>query len=174
MKSFVRGTLLAAAIAMLGAAANPVSAQGRDKEIRLDMLAFQTADGSTLIEAGFPGTLALGFYMNPNFALEPQVGIASFSGDGASATVFSLGLFAPYYFKGDTGRTGFFVSPGVSYSKATGDFETDGEMDYGVDLGIKMAYRERISTRLALTYRDGDSFSEAAIGASFGVGLFWR
>lgn len=174
MKSLVRGTLLAVAIAMVGAAANPVAAQGRDKEIRLDMIGFETSDGNTAILAGFPGTVALAFYMNPNFALEPQVAIVNVNSDFGDGTVFGFGLFAPWYFKGDAGRTGFFVSPGLQYSKGTGDMETDGEMDYGVDLGLKMSYRERISTRLALTYRDGDSYGEAAIGATFGVGLFWR
>jgi hypothetical protein len=173
MKSFVRGSLLVAAIAM-AAATSPVGAQGRDKEIRLDMLSLQTSDGNTAIGAGFPGTLALAFYMNQNIAIEPQVGLMFLSGDGAEGSVITAGVFAPWYFAGDAGRTGFFVSPGVEFSKGSGDFEGDAVIDFGADLGLKMRYRENISTRFALTLRDGDSFNESVIGATFGVGLFWR
>lgn len=175
MKSFVRGSLLVAAISLLGAAANPVSAQeGRDKEIRLDFLTLQTSDGSTGIGVGFPGSVAVAFYMNPNVAIEPQLSLAFISGDGADGSVYGLGLFVPWYFAGDAGRSGFFVAPGLEYSKGTGDFETDGATDFGVDVGMKMTRNDRMSTRLALTFRDGDSFNEAVIGASFGIGLFWR
>lgn len=175
MKSFVRGSLLVAAVALAAAAVNPVGAQGRDKEIRLDMLGFSSSDGTTTIQAAFPGMVAFAIYMNQNFAIEPQVGLGFTSGDGDSNGAIGLGVFAPWYFKGDAGRTGFFVSPGVELVKFTGDNAPDDAfIDYGVDVGLKMAFRERISTRLALTYRDGDSHLESEIGARFGVGLFWR
>lgn len=174
MKSSVRGALALAAVTMLVAAAGPLSAQARDKEIRLDFLGLETSSGNTVMTAGFPGSLAFGIYMNQHIAIEPQIGLAFRSGNGFSGSVLSAGLFVPYYFKGDTGRSGFFLSPGLSVSKGFGDFAGNSQTDYGVDLGLKMTHRERVSTRIALTIRDGDSSAEAVIGATFGVGLFWR
>lgn len=179
MKGLVRGTLAAVALAMVAATADPLAAQGRQKEIRLDMLALETSDGNTGITAAFPGTVAIAFYMSPNVAIEPQVGIAFVSGEDNlgndfSGSVLSAGLFVPFYFNNDMGRSGLFISPGLAVSKGTGDLETDALVDYGVDVGMKMTRNERVSTRLALTLRDGDSSADAVLGASFGIGLFWR
>ena len=54
------------------------------------------------------------------------------------------------------------------------DVADDTSLDLGVDVGFKWAVRERISTRLAFTVRDGDSSDDAVLGLTFGVGLFWR
>lgn len=179
MKGFVRGTLAAVALAMVAVTADPLAAQGRQKEIRLDFLSLQTSDGNTAIAAGFPGSVALAFYMNPNVAIEPQVGILYTStedaaGNDESGTILTGGLFVPFYFNNDMGRSGMFISPGLEISKGTGDSEFDARVDYGVDVGMKMTRSDRISSRLALTLRDGDSFGDPVLGAVFGIGLFWR
>ncbi len=163
-----------AAATLLVAVASPLAAQARQKEIRLDFVELQTSDGNTLITAGFPGSVALGIYMNKNIALEPRVEIVSVSGDGNSTTFFGAGIFVPYYFAGDFGKSGLFVAPGLQLSKASGDFETDTQVDYGVDVGVKLTHKERVSFRIAATLRDGDSTNEAIIGGVFGIGLFWR
>jgi hypothetical protein len=163
-----------AAATLLVAVASPLAAQARQKEIRLDFVTLQTSDGATLINAGFPGTVALGIYMNKNIALEPQVGITNVSSDFVDGTTFGAGLFVPYYFAGDFGKSGLFLSPGIQLSKGSGDFETDTQVDYGVDLGFKKTHKERVSFRIAATFRDGDSSTDAVIGGVFGIGLFWR
>ena len=133
----------------------------------------------TLAAVALPGSVALAFYMNESVAIEPQLGLLFVSGeDGAgddfSGTELSAGLFVPFYLKGDTGRSGFFMSPGLLITKGTGDLETDAAVDYGIDVGMKMTRNDRVSTRFAVTLRDGDSFADATLGATFGVGLFWR
>ena len=150
------------------------AAQGKPLEIRADFVTLETSDGDTDIALEFPGSLAMAFYFSRQFALEPAVLINNINADDASATLFGFGLSAPFYFKADEGKSGLFVSPGIFFSKATGDFETDAMFDYGVDVGFKMPVKERISTRLAVTFRDGDSSDKAVVGASFGIGFFWR
>jgi hypothetical protein len=174
MNTFHRSTLRVSSLflmMMLGTSA--AAAQGKPLEIRVDFASAEFNDG-TSIDVEFPGSLAMAFYMTRQFAIEPAVIISNFSDDDFSGTAFGAGLFLPFYFKADEGRSGPFLSPGVAVSKATGDIETDTMFDYGVDFGFKFAVKERISTRFALTYRDGDSHDKAAFGGSFGIGFFWR
>jgi hypothetical protein len=174
MKSMFRGAFAVLALSAL-AVGSAEAQERRSKEIRLDMISFQTSDGNSAGGIAFPAAnVALGIYLNQKVAIEPMVGIDFISGDNFSGQVLSFGAFVPYYFKGDGGRSGLFLSPGLMYSKGTGDIETDGEMDYGVDFGFRKVWRDNLSWRGALTLRDGDSFGDMAIGASFGLGLFWK
>jgi hypothetical protein len=169
--------MLCAAAAMAVAAASPAGAQTRrDKEIRIDFASVITSDGFTRVGIGYPGTLAMGIYMNNNLALEPQLGL-TYESDSDTDTdqgEIVAGVFAPWYFNGDMGRTGLFLSPGVMFTKPFGDNDGDALVDYGVDFGVKLGRSERVSTRLAVTMRDGDRFGDPAFGAVFGVGMFWR
>lgn len=175
MKHFTRWIPAATTLLLLSwLLPREVAAQGKPLELRVDFVSFETSDGDTHVALDFPGTLAMAFYFNKQFALEPEVLIHNFNSDAGNSTVFGLGLFAPFYFKADEGKSGLFVAPGIAYSKATGDFETDGLVDYGVDFGIKMPVKDRISTRLAATWRDGDSTDKSVFGASFGIAFFWR
>jgi hypothetical protein len=177
MKNVIlRSSMVCAAAAMLAAGASPLAAQARDKEIRLDFASLSTSDGRTQVGVGYPGTFALGIYMNENLAIEPQIGLTYVNDNDTdeSSGVINAGLFAPWYFNGDAGRTGLFVSPGITVTKGFGDNDFDALFDYGLDLGVKLGRSDRVSTRLALTLRDGDTFNDPALGAVFGVGMFWR
>lgn len=154
--------------------ATPAMAQGRPLELRVDMLSFETTDGNTTIDLEFPGTLAMAFYLTKQFAIEPQVAISNTSSDAVDGTLYGAGLFLPFYFNADEGKSGFFLSPGAMVLGGTGDFDFDAEFNYGLDAGIKFAVRERISTRFAATYRDGDSYDKGTFGATFGIGFHWR
>ncbi len=174
MKSMFRGAFAVLALTAL-AVGSAEAQERRSKEIRLDMISFQASDGSSVGFVAFPAAnVALGIYLNQKVAIEPMVGMNFISGDNFSGQVLSFGTFVPYYFKGDGGRSGLFLSPGLMFSKGTGDLETDGEFDYGVDFGFRKVWRDNLSWRGALTLRDGDSFDDMAIGASFGLGLFWK
>ena len=164
----------ALSLLLLLVAPSLVSAQGKPLEIRVDFVSIETSDGDTDIGIEFPGSLAMAFYFSNQLALEPGLMIRNINTDAGNATLFGAGLFAPFYFKADEGKSGLFIAPGVVFTKATGDFESDALVDYGVDFGIKLPVKDRISTRLALTFRDGDSSDKAVIGASVGVGFFWR
>lgn len=168
LRGLVAATVLAAVVSTTATAQD-----GRQYEVRMDFVSVLTSDGATQIGVAFPGQLALGIYLNQNIAIEPSVGYQHFS-NGASGGDLHVGLALPYYFAGDFGKTGFFIAPAVSMNKGTGDFDTDAQVNYGVDAGIKVTYRDRISTRWAAVLRDGDSFGEMAFGVSAGVGIFFR
>jgi len=179
MNSFVRKTMLTTAL--LVAASSMVEAQDRrEKELRIDVAGLQSNDGTTTFGVGLPGTVALGIYMSNKIALEPTISFNSISGDGASASFMEVGLFVPYYFKGDTGRNGLFVAPGFMYGKVGGDFASDATIDFGVDVGVKKSLRDNVAMRIAGNVRTGDSYEDAngdstiGFGATFGIGIFWK
>ena len=179
MYSFARKTVLATALVV--AAASVAQAQERrEKELRIDLVQIQSVDGTTVANIGIPGSVALGIYMNNKVAIEPVVNFLSISGDGISGNELTFGLFVPYYFKGDTGRNGLFVSPGLEYGKVGGDNPQDGTLDYGVDVGWKKSMRDNVAMRFAAGLRTGDSYedvngdSQIGIGASFGISVFWK
>lgn len=178
MHSFVRKTALAATL-LVAATTVSQAQERREKELRVDMVMFQTVDGNTQFGIGLPGEVALGIYLNKNIAIEPTVAFTSLSGDGFSGTMMQFGVFVPYYLKGDAGRSGLFVAPGLLYGKGGGDLETDGATDFGVDVGWKKSMRDNVVMRIAGNIRTGDSYeiagdSKMAIGASFGIGVFWK
>lgn len=173
MRPMKRSLLLASAV-MVGAVSQPAVAQGRPLEIRVDMLGFQTSDGHTMVDVSFPGSVAFAFYLSSQLAVEPRLSLDNISGDGVSGTLYALGLFAPFYFKADEGKSGFFAAPGVMFQGASGDYGDETSVDYGVDVGVKWPLRDRISGRAAATWRDGDSYNKSVFGASFGIGFHWR
>ncbi|HEX7122666.1 MAG TPA: hypothetical protein VF178_09890 [Gemmatimonadaceae bacterium] len=172
MRRFVRSMLIASSLCVVPAAT--LAAQGKSLELRTDMVAIENADDNTEVTLVFPGSFAMAFYMNEYMALEPGIAISHLSDDDDSGTIFSLGFFVPIHIAPTMGRTGVFLAPGIQYTKGTGDFEFDGQTNYGLDVGIKTALRERISMRFAVTFRDGDSYDDPGIGATFGFGFFWR
>jgi hypothetical protein len=178
MRSFVRNSVLALALVTVASAAQ--AQDRREKELRIDLVGLQSVDGTTVLDIGLPGTVALGIYMNNKIAIEPMVNFLSISGDGNSANQLSVGVFVPYYFKGDTGRNGLFLSPGLLYSKIGGDNPQDGTVDFGVDVGLKKSMRDNVSMRFAVGVRTGDSYedingdSQIGIAAAFGIGVFWK
>lgn len=176
MRRCVRSVLVACALTAVPLfGSNTLAAQGRSLELRVDMVSIENADDNTEVNLLFPGALAMAFYMNEHIAIEPGVVISHFSDeDDNSGTVFALGVFLPIHIAPTTGRSGVFLSPGIQYTKGTGDFDFEGQTNYGLDIGIKSALRERIATRFAVTLRDGDSYDDPAIGATFGFGFFWR
>lgn len=171
MLSVLRRAVAVAALAALSAGA--VEAQLSVEEIRLDLASFTTSDGSTALTLAVPGSVAIGIYLNDNFALEPMVFFANTKIDPADAVnSFGLGLMAPYYFAGDRGRSGLFVAPGLQISKF-GD--NDALIDFGADVGIKKVMNDKVSWRAAANIFTGDSTAdELAFGATFGLSVFWR
>ncbi len=142
------------------------------EEIRIDLASINITNG-TFLEAGLPGSLALGIYLNDKLALEPTLGFGYIKPDGAAdgVTLLALGVMAPYYFAGDRGHSGLFVAPGVMITKVT---DVDAAIDFGVDLGFKGKMSDKVSWRAAAQLRDGDSFTDASIGGVFGLSVFWR
>lgn len=172
MKGIVRGMMVAGAMALTPALeGGSIQAQGRSLELRTDFISLENSDDVTRLALVFPGNLAMAFYMNEQFALEPSAAISHVSTDGDDNTAWALGMFFPFYFNRDMGRTGLFLSPGLLLSDFGGD---DTNVDFGLDVGWKWRLRDRISSRLALTFRDGDSTDDAIIGLTWGIGLFWR
>lgn len=174
MKSLVRTAVVASLVAWsasIGAA--PAQAQN-PIELRATFFRFITSDGNNAFQLVFPGALAMAFYMNPQVAIEPSISLLRLEDDDdESVTLLTAGLFLPIHFQ-PGGRQGFFIAPGIELSHTSADVADDTSLDYGLDVGMKWAVRERISSRLAFTIRDGDSSDDAVLGVSFGIGLFWR
>lgn len=157
--------------ASLGASA--AAAQGPSLEIRLDVLTLLQSGERSTLEAGLPGSLAVALYLDERVAVEPRVRMVRESDDTGSATQWTVGMFLPVHFTPSEGRRGVFVAPGLEFTRLGGAVGSDALLDFGVDLGVKLAVRERLSARLALMLRDGDSTSRSVLGGSFGVSLFW-
>jgi hypothetical protein len=173
MRSVLRRAFAVAAL--VGASAVSAQAQMgglKVEEIRIDLASINITNG-TFLQAGLPGSVALGIYLNDKLALEPTLGFAYFKPDGApdGTTVLSLGVMAPFYFAGDRGHSGLFVAPGVMIGKVS---DQDAAIDFGVDLGFKGKMSDKVSWRAAAQLRDGDSFGDASIGGVFGLSVFWR
>lgn len=171
MLSVLRRAVAVAALAALSAGA--VEAQLSVEEIRLDIGSFVTQDGFSRLRLAAPGAVAIGVYLNDNIALEPSVYFQNQKVDPADAVnSFGLGLFAPYYFDGSRGRSGFFVAPGLVINKV-GD--NDAAIDFGADVGIKKPINDKVSWRAAGLLRTGDSTAdELQFGAVFGFSIFWK
>ena len=175
MLSVLRRAVAVAAVAAVSAGA--VEAQMGNlkvEEIRIDLAGFEmVADQYTAFGVTLPGAIAVGIYLNDKIALEPTLSFTSVTPEGFDAvSIFSLGLFAPYYFQGDRGHNGFFVAPGVEITKIT---DVDALIDFGADAGYKKALNDKVSWRAALQIRSGDSTDpEMLIGGVFGLSVFWR
>ena len=171
MLSVLRRAVAVAALVALSAGA--AEAQLSIEEIRLDIGGFQTVNGFTEVRLAVPGGVAVGIYLSNNIALEPSVSFTNRSASGFSASLITFGLFAPYYLAGDRGRNGLFVAPGLQITKVTDD---PAEIDFGADVGYKKAMNDKVSGRIAANVRTGDSFpdNKIAIGATFGVSIFWK
>ncbi len=173
MRSVLRRALVVAAL--VGASSVTAQAQMgglKVEEIRIDLASINITNG-TFLEAGLPGSVALGIYLNDKIALEPTLGFAYLKPDGAAdgASILSLGVMAPFYFAGDRGHSGLFVAPGVMITKVT---DLDAAIDFGADVGFKGKMNDKVSWRAAATLRDGDSYGDASIGGVFGLSVFWR
>jgi hypothetical protein len=168
-----RSLVLGAAALALGATTASAQMMGKPKEVRIDMLQVMTSDGTTGLNVGFPGTLAIAIYLNDNIAIEPNASLSFVSGDGFSGGDFGLGVMVPYYLAGGMGKTGVFVAPGVMLGKGFGDFDSDMAVNYGLDVGIKREWKSNVGQRFAITIRDGDSYPELAFGAVAGITLRW-
>ncbi len=173
MRSVLRRALVVAAL--VGASSVTAQAQMgglKVEEIRIDLASINITNG-TFLQAGLPGSVALGIYLNDKIALEPTLGFAYLKPDGAAdgASILSLGVMAPFYFAGDRGHSGLFVAPGVMITKVT---DLDAAIDFGADVGFKGKMNDKVSWRAAATLRDGDSYGDASIGGVFGLSVFWR
>ena len=171
MLSVIRRAVAVASL--VAVSASVAQAQLKVEEIRVDVAGLGLAGGNTMFNAGIPGQVALGVYLNDKIALEPTLGLGYFKPDGGDGvSTITLGVFAPYYLAGDRGRNGLFVAPGVLITKIT---DIDAAIDFGADVGYKKAMSDKVSWSLAGTVRAGDSYDpDSMIGARFGFSVFWR
>jgi hypothetical protein len=171
MHMMKRGVMTAMAVLGLAAAATSAEAQigGRQVEVRLDFVNLEL--DPVRLGAGLPGSAAVGVYLSDKLAVEGRVGLAFVDAEPESSWGLNVGAFLPFYLAGDAGRTGLFVAPGLEIAKIK---DVDAAINYGLDFGLKLKKSELISYRVAATLRDGDSYGDMAIGANFGIGIFFK
>lgn len=140
------------------------------EEIRLSLVEFSSSDAGTGFGVSFPGSVAVAFYLNDQIAIEPMFGFNSFTPDvGNGVSVISLGVLVPYYLGTDRGVSGLFVAPGFQMVKVT---DIDATTMIGAEFGMKKAWKEKISWRVAGSFWTSDGNSE--IGLNAGLSMFWR
>jgi|CXWL01.1.fsa_nt_gi hypothetical protein len=157
-------SMFAGAVMVFGLATG-VNAQGlKLEELRLNVASLNLT-GGTSFDFEFPGSASAGFFFNEQMALEPSVGVFARKGYNQIGAAAALA----YYFNGDHGKAGLFVAPTVEFFKAKG---VDASVNYGGDVGFKVAMRDNVSARLAGTIRDGDDYTDVAFGASLGFSFY--
>lgn len=157
-------SILAGAVMVFGLTSG-VSAQGiKLQELRLNVADVNLSNG-TSINLNFPSSASAGFFFNDKVALEPTVGIYA----EEDYNFLSVGAALAYYVNGDHGKAGLFVAPNLNLLKSKG---TDSQVNYGADVGYKIAMRDNLSARVAGTVRDGDFYDDPAFGVSLGFSFY--
>lgn len=169
--TFRRAVVVASLVAVSAVSAEAQMMGGmKVEELRVSLSSFSSNDGGSTFGVSFPGSVAIAFYLNDQIAIEPMVGLTSYSPDvGNSFTMINVGVLVPYYFGTDRGVSGLFVAPGFNMVKVT---DIDASTSIGAEFGYKKAWKEKISWRVAGTFWTNDGNS--TIGANAGISMFWR
>lgn len=161
MRSFP-GRFLLAMVAVSTVAASSVAAQSKPIEFRLGLA--DISFDPTSVNLGFPGAVAVGFFLSDRVALEPAV-FASFAEDN---TNIGVGASLPFYLSGDYGKKGLFVAPAISVVKFQ---DIDADFNIGAAAGIKFPVgTSGVGGRLAAEIDDLENIN---LGLSFGITYHW-
>ena len=124
------------------------------EEVRVDIQGISMSSWGTTVNAGIPGSLAIGLYLNDRIGIEPTLGLTVIAPDDANGRTEITGGFGfPYYVRGDRGHSGYFVSPSVEIRKVSNQSAV---FSYGADLGYKAKLNDGLSVRMAMNLRDKD------------------
>lgn len=161
MRSFP-GRFLLAMVAVSTVAVSSAAAQSKPVEFRLGLAGISF--DPTSVSLGFPGAVAVGFFLNDRVALEPSV-FGSFEEDD---TNIGVGASLPFYLSGDHGKKGLFVAPAVSVVKFQ---DNDADFNIGAAAGIKFPVgTSGVGGRLAAEINDIENIN---VGVSFGITYHW-
>lgn len=179
--------IAAAALSFATLAAGVAEAQLRGPEITVGLasVGMETYDGDENYTQLFAPTslLRLAFYFTPQVAIEPQVMLDMWSGEGRSGSAIGLGAFVPIYFNGDQGNTGLYAAPGIGVTfyankQADGIKSSSSQTFFAVELGKKFMLGESASLRLAAQYfqepETDDFFEFRNIGVLLGLSVFLK
>jgi len=176
----------------LGVTAIPVQAQDSATELTAGVFGIgyttcDECDGVTEIATGGAGSsvstglgggsLALGFYLSPGFALEPTMSLSILSVDDETLTVLGLGIAMPFYFNKDWGHQGMYLSPKLAYNSISADGDSMSQVTLGLGLGTKIPLNEMAALRLQANFDygfEGDLDSTTSFGAFFGLSVFMQ
>lgn len=138
---------------------NPLLPTTGTREISFSgLLGFEPARNFTL-------SLGYGPFLNPNL----QIGAATTISDpegGASA--YSLGGFVNYHFPGASAALPY-IGAFLGYTDGS---QTDGDISYGLQAGVKYFLNSSVSAFGELQYRDSDGPSTT--GLVFGLNVYLR
>jgi hypothetical protein len=169
--------LLAMTAASVGAqtteSANPV-------ELGVDaVVATSFANGSNVTTVAIPNAqFRVGFFVSNDLSIEPRVGITSISGGGSTFSTYTGEVGLLYHFAHvERPGTGVYVRPFVGFDGASGSGNST-QAHLGIGLGTKIAFADRLATRLEAFY--GHAFSAGSqssfnqLGASIGISFFTK
>lgn len=126
-------------------------------------LQFQTSEGTSL----FTADPNIGFFLANNFAAGAQITLISTSGN----TVWGIGPYARYYFKGQP-KGKFFAQAGVSFAGASGGGTSSSTSTaFQAKLGYAVFLNKNVALELATNLMTGEGTSVFGLGAGFQIHL---
>ena len=167
---------IALAAAALAVTTRTAQAQGKAVELTAGVLGFESISCSgcsslTTITTG-GAYVAAGFYSNPGLAFEPSLATSYASSSGSSVTTVRLGLGVPIYFAKDWGRSGWYLTPAVSWqSYSCTGCQSENQFAAGAALGVKVPLNANGALRIQASYEYGFSNSDVESSSMVGIAL---
>jgi len=176
----IRYTTAALSLLAMAALTPPAAAQDKATELTAGVFGISnlSSDGVNLLQIATGGAyVAAGFYLSPEFALEPTIGNLYQKVESYSQTRWTLGLALPYYFDKNWGRKGVYASPRLvwtSYSCSNCDGAS--QLALGAAVGYKLPLNESAALRIQggfdYGFRNDNFESSTTIGMSVGLSVF--
>jgi Outer membrane protein beta-barrel domain len=194
MRTLVRLFAALAAIAPITTAnaqarTSAPASQGQPSVIELGLdgrLAFGLDDPSTTTIQLPVGIFRIGFFRNPNWSIEPFLGLDYADQDNTSATVLNLGVGALYQFQQSRASNQWYVRPylglfhiGTSVTNNNVTISTNSnQFELGGGVGFKMPMTSQLGWRfeanLTHLFEGGGRGSQTALGFQAGVSYYTR
>jgi hypothetical protein len=139
---------------------------------------FSTGDAEHgLFSALGGGSIAVGFYVSPGMAIEPNILFSTISGGGETYTIFGVGAAVPFYFAKGWGRKGPYLAPRFMYNSISADGSSQTQITTGAAFGTKLPLNDKAALRLQVSADygfEGDLAATTAFGALVGLSVFLK
>ena len=159
--------------------ATPVAAQQNlPFEFGADAGAFHISfsPGASFSELDFPvRSLRMAMPIDPKFAVEPRLGLTHVSGDGGSATSYSLDVGLLVEFSDRRAPQRWYLRPFLGYDHARNGAGNAGQTSIGLGGGLRAPVSDRIAMRFEAEYRhlfERRGVSGNSIGLLAGFSVF--
>lgn len=158
--------------------ASPVEL-GMDAALTFGMGAPAGASNTTTFELPLTQIRA-GFFVSPELSIEPSFGIQYASANGASSSLYHIGVGALYHFSTVRSANQVYVRPFINFengnASVAGNSASVSSTAFGAGLGIKMPMSDRMAWRFEanLAHNSNNNFDDSPnrIGLLAGLSYF--